>query len=150
VQLQIEEEDVANEDNEMYRDEFENLYFENMVKSEKIIKMADSTSTNASSSNVGSNAHISIKNDNTASINPNVSSIVKLAPLEIQQFSGAYTECAAYHDIFSALVHNYDKITDIQKFFYLRSSLSGNTESVIKCLQTTADNYNAAWNSLIE
>jgi len=63
VQLQIKEEDIANEDNERYRDEFENLYFENMAKSEKIIKMADSTSTNASSSNVGSNAHISIKND---------------------------------------------------------------------------------------
>jgi len=88
VQLQIEEEDIANEDNERYRDEFENLYFKNMAKSD--------------------------------------------------------------HDIFSALVHNNDKITDIQKFFYLQSSLSGDAESVIKCLQTTADNYNAAWNSLIE
>lgn len=150
VQLQIEEEDSANGDNEKYRDEFENLYFENMAKSEKIFKRADSINTNASSSNVGGNAHICIKNDNTESINPNVNSIVKLAPLEIPQFSGAYTEWAAYHDIFSALVHNNDKISDIQKFFYLRSSLSGDAESVIKCLQTTADNYNAAWNSLIQ
>jgi len=150
VQLQIEEEDSTNDDNERYRDEFENLYFENMAKSEKILKMADSTSTNANSVNVGSNAHISIKNDNAASINPNVNSIVKLPPLEIPQFSGTYTEWAAYHDIFSALVHNNDKIGDIEKFFYLRSSLSGDAESVLKCIQTTADNYNAAWNSLIE
>jgi hypothetical protein len=112
--------------------------------------MADSTSTNASSSNVDSNAHILYKNDNAASTNPNVNSIVKLAPLEIPQFSGAYTEWAAYHNIFSALVHSNDKISDIQKFFYLQSSLSGDAESVIKCIQTTADNYNAEWNSLIE
>ncbi|KAF0702325.1 DUF1758 domain-containing protein [Aphis craccivora] len=121
-----------------------------MAKSEKIFKRADSINTSASPSNVGGNAHICIKNDNTASINPNVNSIVKLAPLEIPQFSGAYTEWAAYHDIFSALVYNNDKISDIQKFFYLRSSLSGDAESVIRCLQTTADNYNAAWNSLIQ
>jgi len=150
VQQQIEEEDSANGDNEKYRNEFENLYFENMAKSEKIFKRADSINTSASPSNVGSNAHICIKNDNTASINPNVNSIVKLAPLEIPQFSGAYTEWAAYHDIFSALVYNNDKISDIQKFFYLRSSLSGDAESVIRCLQTKADNYNAAWNSLIQ
>ncbi|KAF0734924.1 DUF1758 domain-containing protein, partial [Aphis craccivora] len=91
---QIEEEDSANGDNEKYRDEFENLYFENMAKSEKIFKRADSINTSASPSNVGGNAHICIKNDNTASINPNVNSIVKLAPLEIPQFSGAYTEWA--------------------------------------------------------
>jgi len=113
-------------------------------------KLVNSISTNASSSNVDSNAHIPNKNDNAASTNSNVNSIVKLVPLEIPQFSGAYTEWAAYHDIFSALVHSNDQISNIQKFFYLRSSLSGDAESVIKCIQTTADNYNAAWNSLIE
>jgi len=93
--------------------EYDNLYFENMVKSEKIFKIADSTSTNVSSVNVGSNAHISIKNDNATSISSNVNSIVKLAPQEIPQFSGSYTEWAAYHDIFSTLVHNNDMISDI-------------------------------------
>jgi len=150
VQLQIEEEDGANEENEKYRDEFENLYFESMAKCEKVLKMIDNSGTNASSENIGSNANISVKNDIASSSNPNINSMVKLAALQIPQFSGAYTDWAAFHDIFSALVHKNESLNDIQKFFYLRSSLAGDAESVINCLQTTADNYIVAWNSLIE
>jgi len=39
-------------------------------------------------------------------------------------------------------------MSDIQKFFYLRSCLSGDAEKVIHCLQTTAENYQVAWKSL--
>ena len=49
-----------------------------------------------------------------------------------------------------ALVHNNNSLSDIQKFFYLRSSLSGDAERSIQCLQTTSDNYQKAWTSLIE
>lgn len=130
MQLQSEEENGANEDNEKYRDEFENLYFESMAKCEKVLKMIDNTGTNASSANIGSNANISVKNDIASGSNPNINSMVKLAALQVPQFSGAYTDWAAFHDIFSALVHKNESLNDIQKFFYLRSSLAGDAESV--------------------
>jgi len=37
----------------------------------------------------------------------------------------------------------------IQKFYYLRSFLSSDAKECIKCLETTAANYEAAWSALI-
>lgn len=47
-------------------------------------------------------------------------------------------------------MHNNDLLRDIQKLFYLHSSLIGDTERSIYILQTTSDNYQKAWTSLIE
>lgn len=52
-------------------------------------------------------------------------------------------------DIFLTLVHSNKSLSDIQKFFYLKSVLSEDSENVIKCLQTTTDNYQIAWEKLI-
>lgn len=60
-----------------------------------------------------------------------------------------YTEWAAYYDIYMAAVHTNAEIVDIQKFFYLRASLRGEAAKVIQCLQTTAENYQVAWKSLV-
>jgi len=76
--------------------------------------------------------------------------MVKLAPIEIPKFSGIYSEWKPFFDMFTALVHSNDKIDDVQKFFYLRAALSDDAENVVKCFQTTAENYHIAWNSLIE
>jgi len=48
-----------------------------------------------------------------------------------------------------ALIHTNNSLTAIQKFFYLQSVLSGDAKDCIKCLETTAVNYEAAWSSLI-
>lgn len=52
--------------------------------------------------------------------------------------------------MFIALIHNNDELSDVQKFFYLRSSLSGDAKKAVQCLQTTAENYLSAWKNLIE
>ncbi|XP_022162437.1 uncharacterized protein LOC111028196 [Myzus persicae] len=75
--------------------------------------------------------------------------MVKLAPLEIPNFTGIYSEWSAFHDIFCALVHQNSSLTDIQKFFYLRSSVSGDAQKTIHFLDTTSDNYKIAWDALI-
>lgn len=75
---------------------------------------------------------------------------IKLAALEIPKFSGNYTEWSSYYDIYMAIVHNNNSLNDIQRFFCLCSSLSGDAERSIQCLQTTSDNYQKAWASLIE
>ncbi|XP_008180484.1 uncharacterized protein LOC103308595 [Acyrthosiphon pisum] len=83
-----------------------------------------------------------------ASLQP-VQSAIKLAAIEIPRFTGVYTEWAAFYDIYMALIHDNKLMSDIQKFFYLRSCLSGDAKKVIDCLQTTTENYQVAWTSLI-
>ena len=46
-------------------------------------------------------------------------------------------------------IYSNDNLTAIEKFFYLRSSLSNDAASCMKYLETTATNYDIAWKSLI-
>jgi len=142
--MQIKEEVGINEETEKYRSDFEDLYFENMAKCKKACKATD-CATIADSDSTKNSARASSKISEMIN-----QAFVKLAALQIPQFSGAYTDWASFHDIFSALVHKNEPLSDVQKFFYLRSSLSEDAENVINCLQTTADNYKVARESLTE
>jgi len=148
VQGQIEEESGVNGENEKYRSDFEELYYDNVAKCNKIMR----TTSYDCGLNASSNEMLNKPNTNEINVQSNSQSIqsaIKLAALEIPKFSGSYTEWAAFYDIYMALVHNNKTLTDVQKFFYLRSSLSGDAEKVIQCLQTTSENYGIAWEMLI-
>lgn len=81
----------------------------------------------------------------SASSAQSMSSIIKLTAMDITKFSGVYAEWSSFFDIFSALVHNNDALSDIQKYFYLRLSLSGHFEKAIQCYKITAYNYQLAF-----
>ncbi|KAF0748591.1 DUF1758 domain-containing protein [Aphis craccivora] len=52
--------------------------------------------------------------------------------------------------MYTALIHDNNNLrTTIRKFFYLRSSLSDDAATCVKNLETTTDNYEQAWNSLV-
>ncbi|XP_025193653.1 uncharacterized protein LOC112593474 [Melanaphis sacchari] len=74
---------------------------------------------------------------------------LKLAPIDVPKFSGAYEEWSAFHDIYMAMIHNNPGIDDIQRFFHLRSCLKDEAAQVIMYIETTAANYNVAWNSVV-
>ncbi|CAI6376769.1 unnamed protein product [Macrosiphum euphorbiae] len=91
-------------------------------------------------------------NTNRPEINtnePRESSTIKLSPLNIPVFNGMYADWTPFYDMFMAFVHTNDKITPIQQFFHLRASLSDEPASCIKNLETTANNYEYAWKTLI-
>lgn len=142
VQTQIEEESGMSSENEEYRSEFEELYFKTMASCDKIIKSISSNRTDGEQKDIQDNP----PHSNTRS----VSSAIKLAALEIPKFSGDYMEWSSYQDIFTALVHNDRMMDDVQKFFYLRSSLSGEAENCVRCMETTSENYHKAWKSLVD
>lgn len=73
---------------------------------------------------------------------------VKLPVLQLPQFSGDYQQWLLFKDAFKSMIHESTGITPIQKFQYLRSSLSGEALQVIGGLSTTADNYENAWELL--
>ncbi|XP_060861787.1 uncharacterized protein LOC132938793 [Metopolophium dirhodum] len=75
---------------------------------------------------------------------------IQLAAISLPTFSGIYNEWPTYYDIFGIMVHKNDRISDIQRFFHLRASLSGEAAQVIQGIETTAAaNYSIAWESLI-
>jgi len=74
---------------------------------------------------------------------------IELAPINVSKFSGEYNELLVFQDIYIALIHNNPKIDNIQRFFHLLTSLSGEASQVNKYFETTAENYRIAWVSIL-
>lgn len=75
---------------------------------------------------------------------------VQLPPLNLPTFNGSFDQWLFFRDSFVSIIHENTKLPDIQKFHYLRLSLEGSAAEMIKSLQTSADNYNVAWQLLTE
>jgi len=120
-----------------YRTIFEDLYFKCVAAAEKLITPTDSVVE-------------SIKENSETGHEKKVMPAVKLAALNVPTFSGNYYEWTSFFDIFSALIDENSALSSIEKFFYLRASLSGEALTSIQCLETTANNYTMAWKSLVE
>ena len=72
----------------------------------------------------------------------------RLPRLEIPKFKGDYKAFASFFDLFNALVHNNQTLTDIEKFNYLITVLEGQPLSLVRTLPLTADNYITAYDTL--
>lgn len=70
---------------------------------------------------------------------------IKLPTISIPTFDGSYERFLEFRDTYLSLVHNCTEITEIQKFHYLKSSLSGCAALVIDSLEFSAANYKVAW-----
>lgn len=150
VQSSIEEDTGLTDDSEKYRAEVEELYYITKANCDKIIKEEEPLGNNNHTRSNGENFNNSTADSNQVpSLNSSFTPAVKLAALKIPKFTGSYAEWATFCDIFTALVHNNDTLTEIQKFFYLRSSLGGEAEKSLRCLETSAENYKTAWQTLI-
>lgn len=153
IQIEIEQnaEDALME--ESYRIEVEELYFDMIARCETLVEKSkvlneinvDEDELNQRSSHQSTN--ISCKSGSGTS---NQASIVKLAALSVPEYSGDYKEWATFHDMFVALIHSNEAITDVQRFFYLKAALTGEAAKMIKSFETSAKNYTTAWECLKE
>lgn len=139
------------DDTEKYRSEFKDLFYVNIAKCEKLPREITGRTTSIILNSVSDNVSSNISNYVTSRENnvKSVQSAVKLGALQTLKFSGTYTELASSSDILITLIHKNKSLTDTQKLFYLRSSFTGDAELFIKCLRTTAINYQIVWDSLI-
>ncbi|XP_062713979.1 uncharacterized protein LOC134290792 [Aedes albopictus] len=80
---------------------------------------------------------------------PPTSSSVRLPDVKLPVFSGQLENWLNFHDLFVSLVHSSHELSNIQKFYYLRSSLSGDALKLIQTITISADNYLVAWNLLV-
>lgn len=74
---------------------------------------------------------------------------VKLPTISMPTFDGSYEHWLEFRDTFASLVHNSTDISNIQKFHYLKSSLKGSAELVIHSIEFSSDNYQVAWDMLL-
>ncbi|XP_036346383.1 uncharacterized protein LOC118755658 [Rhagoletis pomonella] len=66
---------------------------------------------------------------------------INLPKLKLSTFNGCYREWLDFYNIFLVLVDKNPDLSDIEKFQYLRSSLSGCAATLIQSLEVTNANY---------
>lgn len=73
---------------------------------------------------------------------------IKLPTINLPTFSGKYTDWPSFHDLFSSIIHNNKALDDVQKLHYLKSSLAGEAEQLLRSVSITSQNYDLAWKTL--
>ncbi|XP_011883833.1 PREDICTED: uncharacterized protein LOC105570983, partial [Vollenhovia emeryi] len=73
---------------------------------------------------------------------------IKLPALKLPEFGGEYERWIQFNDTFHAIIHNNDTLTTTQKFYYLRSCLSGEAARALDTLEASDANYGVAWDIL--
>ncbi|XP_011496534.1 PREDICTED: uncharacterized protein LOC105361126 [Ceratosolen solmsi marchali] len=76
--------------------------------------------------------------------------INRLPDIPIPKFSGDYMAWPSFKDLFESLVLKSSKLSDVQKFHYLRSTLEGSAFKMISRLSLQNTSLNIAWKKLID
>lgn len=75
---------------------------------------------------------------------------IQIPRLNVPNFSGRYEDWTSFYDLFVAAVHSNRSIQPVHKLQYLKSLLTGDAEILLKQIPITADNYQDAWETLVE
>lgn len=73
---------------------------------------------------------------------------VRLPRVNIEQFSGDYRKWTSFKNIFKTLIHDKTDIPTIEKFYYLKSHVTGEAARLVNHYTITEPNYETAWNTL--
>ncbi|XP_045461813.1 uncharacterized protein LOC123671948 [Harmonia axyridis] len=136
VQTKIEFIDDS-EKQEEYRAEFEDTYYEVVSRAKGILADAATLPNSRMQGNSGSSAFNAVH-----------SSGVQLPSINLPKFDGRYDKWMAFKDAFDALIDKNKTLANVQKFFYLKLSVTGVASEVIADLEATDSNYNVAWKLL--
>ena len=71
-----------------------------------------------------------------------------LPDIKIPVFSGNIETWHSFYDSFNSIIHNDNDLPTIQKFHYLKGSVTGDAANIIASLETTSENYTVAWEQL--
>lgn len=120
VQLELEFQDQE-------RQVFEDIYFETICKFKDLLKEpAQSSTTEVSNQTLNSN-------------------FVKLPPLDLRLFKGNYDGCLG---LLTHLLLLSIRISNVKKFYYLKSCLKGDAARVIQSIEVNDINYEIAFKLL--
>ncbi|XP_055842511.1 uncharacterized protein LOC129909455 [Episyrphus balteatus] len=75
---------------------------------------------------------------------------VNLGKIQLPSFDGTYSNWSLFNSLYKSMIHENQSIDCIQKFYYLRSSLTGDALKIIGEVPLVAENYQEAYNLLCE
>lgn len=75
---------------------------------------------------------------------------VKPPTLTLPKFDGKIEEWPQFFSLFKSMIHDKDIYSDIEKYYYLLSCLSGAPQSMIKAFPIIDENYLIVWNTLVK
>lgn len=78
------------------------------------------------------------------------SNTLRLPKITLSMFSGNIKEWPVFDECFKSLIHENDKLNDVDKVNYLVGQLSGRASTVCAGLAPVGSNYKIIWDSLIE
>ncbi|XP_070515377.1 uncharacterized protein [Cardiocondyla obscurior] len=73
-----------------------------------------------------------------------------LPKVHIPAFSGWYEDWPEFRDLFQSLIIEDLTVSDVSRFHYLKSSLKGDAQQLLRQYQLTAENFAPAWDRLCE
>lgn len=146
------------------REEFETRYFQAIAAARRILdsrfvynyqlraagqQIPPSNDFDSHSNNGQSGAGVAAAGGVAFNANPVLPNVAaKLPLLTLPEFSGSYGEWQRFKDMFRAIVHNNNTLSDVQRFYYLEASLKGEPKNIIASLAPTDANYLTAWQLL--
>ena len=80
----------------------------------------------------------------TNAVQPENYRTTKLPQIQLPSFSGRYADRLPFADQFKTAIGDSTKLSNVQKLVYLKSSVKGDAERLIKNIATTEDNYEVA------
>lgn len=72
---------------------------------------------------------------------------IRIPEVQIPKFDGDYLFWKQFYDLFNEMIHK-RTIPNVQKIWYLKSSLSGEAAKLIQHFSLSSENYEAAWKML--
>ncbi|XP_059059797.1 uncharacterized protein LOC131853024 [Achroia grisella] len=136
IEFLIPESEAVN--NSEYVESFEALYFDIMATSEGLIEC------NETGGNTNKPKFNNISSDEVPEVKLSCFPDIKLPSFDGLSFDA----WLAYKDSFVTMIHEHSELNDIQKFYYLKSSLRNSALQVISELEFTSNNYKHAWDLL--
>ncbi|XP_036142860.1 uncharacterized protein LOC118645588 [Monomorium pharaonis] len=73
-----------------------------------------------------------------------------LPRINLPQFSGAVEDWFSFRALFLSVINKQSTISNVEKLHYLRTSLRGEADKLVRDLPVTGDNFERAWNTLSE
>ncbi|XP_078051923.1 uncharacterized protein LOC144478077, partial [Augochlora pura] len=128
--------DTPNEEVQLAeREQFEDSYFRTLSKAETRLAQARGLEPGTA---------------NRASPAPSDSNMTRLPVIKLPNFSGDFSQWIRFRDTFVSLVHDSERLSDMDKFNYLVSALSGPAAQIIESYSVSEANYKLAWERLKE
>lgn len=119
---------------------FEETFYKAKALATKIIKINESQIRSSTMC-----VNDGTRNDNNYSTAYNH---VQLPKIKLPTFDGEFEKWHSFRDSYLSMVHNNTSLSDVDKFNYLKSSLSASALNIINSLPLSNSNYNIAWNLL--